>query len=101
MFDYFAGLHQNKLFFDEATICEIFRQILNGVQATHNQKLAHYDLKLDQVLVSMDYKMKITDFGFAKQLITEGQDAIMHVTESIQGRTLKFSTWQALMAPEP
>ena len=58
---------------DEATICEILRQILCGVEATHKSGLAHYDLKLDQILVSMDYKIKITDFGLAKPLILDGE----------------------------
>ena len=50
------------------------RQILEGLNAVHKMNLAHYDLKLDQILISHDYIVKITDFGLAKTLISKNPD---------------------------
>ena len=53
----------------EEGIREVVRQVLEGLNAVHNVNMAHYDLKLDQILISHDYIVKITDFGLAKTLI--------------------------------
>ena len=98
LFDYVVSDHQ----FDEATICEIIRQILSGLEATHKCKLAHFDLKLDQILVSADYKMKITDFGLAKSMIVDGKDQFLFVTKSLKDRNLETGSGDlyGLWAPE-
>ena len=36
--------------------------------------MAHYDLKLDQILISHDYIVKITDFGLVKNLVSANPD---------------------------
>ena len=53
----------------EKGIREVGRQILGGLNAVHEVNLAHYDLKLDQILISHDYMIKIADFGLAKTLV--------------------------------
>jgi len=44
----------------------IFRQILEGVGYIHSMKLAHRDLKLENILLDQGYTVKIADFGFSR-----------------------------------
>ncbi len=41
----------------------IFLQILNGVEALHNEGFAHGDLKTENILVQGDWSIKLCDFG--------------------------------------
>lgn len=48
----------------------IFLQLLDGVEYLHTQsKLAHLDLKLENVLISNDFTFKLCDFGFVEPLL--------------------------------
>ena len=45
----------------------LFKQICNGVDALHTTAgFAHLDIKLENILISKDYKLKLCDFGFAQ-----------------------------------
>ncbi len=46
----------------------IFRQMVLGVQAAHEETVLHRDLKPTNVIVSKDFHVKIIDFGIAKIL---------------------------------
>jgi len=41
---------------------------MNGIQSVHKQGLAHRDLKPDNLLLSNEFVLKITDFGFSTML---------------------------------
>jgi serine/threonine protein kinase len=46
-----------------------FLQILDAVEYLHSHAgVAHLDLKLENVLIGSDYKMKLCDFGFIEDL---------------------------------
>ena len=44
----------------------LFKQICRGVDALHTKAgYAHLDIKLENILIGKDYKLKLCDFGFA------------------------------------
>mmetsp|Transcript_29626 Transcript_29626/g.27081 ORF Transcript_29626/g.27081 Transcript_29626/m.27081 type:complete len:167 (+) Transcript_29626:297-797(+) len=50
------------------SICRTFlSQLLSGVEYLHQNKIAHLDLKLENVLVGKNYKLKICDFDASYQ----------------------------------
>jgi serine/threonine protein kinase len=47
----------------------LFLQILNGVEYLHKEVgLAHLDLKLENVLIDDDFRLKLCDFGFIEDI---------------------------------
>lgn len=54
---------------DEDEACYYFKQLISAVEYCHNHNVAHRDLKLDNALMddSVPPRMKLCDFGFAKQ----------------------------------
>ncbi|MCQ2816674.1 MAG: protein kinase [archaeon] len=60
-FDYISA----KRRIPEMEACQLFQQIINGVEYLHNQNIIHRDLKPENIL--LDYKMtiKISDFGLS------------------------------------
>lgn len=49
---------------DDQQIFHIFTQIANGVLYLHSMSYAHRDIKLDNIVISEDFKtIKFIDFG--------------------------------------
>lgn len=49
-------------------------QIIDAVQFIHLKGIIHRDLKPENILVGYDFNLKITDFGAAKLMNTDGQE---------------------------
>lgn len=49
----------------EALARTLFHQIIDGLEACHLAGVAHRDIKLENLLVDMEYCIRISDFGFA------------------------------------
>ena len=47
----------------------IFKQIILAIQYIHNNNIVHRDIKLDNILIDLDNKIKICDFGVSKKII--------------------------------
>ena len=55
-----------------------FRQIMEAVMYCHERKLCHRDMKLENLLLDESRKVvKITDFGFAKNLADEAAKTVL------------------------
>lgn len=44
----------------------LFKQLVQGINYLHNHGIAHRDIKLENLLITKDSKLKITDFGVSE-----------------------------------
>ena len=54
--------------FTETSAHYLFTQLLDGVSYLHSKGYSHRDLKLENILISDNYHLKIIDFGFCTNL---------------------------------
>jgi serine/threonine protein kinase len=66
----FLNLTMKGIFHSEALIRTYFHQLIEGIEYLHTQGVAHLDLKLDNLVLGSDFKLKIIDFDQA-QLIED------------------------------
>jgi serine/threonine protein kinase len=59
---------KNKLI-DQNIILFILLDICTGLKEIHNKNIIHRDLKPDNLFISKDFKIKIGDFGFQRNVI--------------------------------
>lgn len=76
--------------FSEAAGRFFFKQFIDGLDHLHQNNVGHRDIKLENILLTKDLTVKISDFGFASPLIKRDGSDIM---TSVIGTT-------STMAPE-
>lgn len=45
-----------------------FHQMINALEFLHSKGIAHRDIKPDNILLGLDFNIKISDFGYAGPL---------------------------------
>ena len=77
-----------RLSYKEAVSIAI--QVSMGIQAAHNNHIIHRDIKPQNIIISKDGKVKVTDFGIAKaatsNTITSNVMGSVHYTSPEQAR---------------
>ncbi|XP_036023049.1 sperm motility kinase-like [Onychomys torridus] len=63
---------RGKDFLKENEARPIFQQVVSGVHFLHQKRIAHRDIKLENILIDRAGNIKLCDFGMARQL-AEGQ----------------------------
>ncbi|CAL9735902.1 serine/threonine-protein kinase Ste20p [Monosporozyma servazzii] len=53
---------------NEAQIATVCREVVNGLKFLHSKGVIHRDIKSDNILLSMEGDIKLTDFGFCAQI---------------------------------
>jgi len=58
-------MYAERQSFSDAEIKCLFLQCLNGVAYMHNNNVMHWDLKLNNLLITKEGILKLADFGLA------------------------------------
>jgi protein-serine/threonine kinase len=66
--DLFSLVNQKYLAKDDHQVDRLclFKQLIQGLNYLHNNGIAHRDVKLENLLITKDSKLKITDFGVSE-----------------------------------
>jgi serine/threonine protein kinase len=72
---------------------ELFRSVCAAVQYAHQNLVAHLDLKPANILVTTDGTVKLLDFGIARLLHPQGEEARASYTATLlQGMTPEYAS---------
>jgi len=63
--DFFDFVTKHRDSLDEKLVRSYFRQLINGIEYLHSCRVAHLDLKPENLLLGADFNMKIADFDLS------------------------------------
>lgn len=99
--DLYALLKKKGCLTEDECRC-VMKQVLSGLQYLHEHGIIHRDIKLENLLIAEDGRLKITDFGISKDIRHEAAQTIcgtpMYVSpELLNGKEYdqKTDIWSA------
>ncbi len=66
--DLFDLIAQRGPILDRKLLRAMFKQICIAVDATKQVGYAHLDIKLENILIGSDFKLRLCDFGFSRKI---------------------------------
>ena len=83
---------------------EILGELVAGLEAAHHLGVVHRDLKSENMMLTGEGRLKILDFGLAKQVLVEGsdpdeQDSSLSLDGTLLGTARAMAPEQALGKP--
>lgn len=63
--DFFDFVTKHREDLDEKLVRTYFRQLINGIEYLHSCRVAHLDLKPENLLLGADFNLKIADFDLS------------------------------------
>jgi serine/threonine protein kinase len=85
---------ESKIKLDDEEIEHLFKQILDAVGYVHSQSLIHRDIKPSNVLVDKQGKIKLMDFGIAKEMDADAAEYTLTRTSVQMGTPMYMSPEQ-------
>lgn len=52
----------------ERTARNFFKDLISGISANHRKHIVHRDIKCENLLLDANYRLKLSDFGFARKV---------------------------------
>lgn len=80
--NFFNLILESSFAHNEKLIRTYFHQIIEGLEYLHSRKIAHFDLKLDNLLLGEDYRLKIADFDLSKKINEESSSVLRGGSEN-------------------
>ena len=77
----FQLISKEKTGLDESKAFEYFIQVVNAVYYLHINNIIHRDIKPENILIGNDNKIKLCDFGWAKELTLENRSTFCGTVE--------------------
>ena len=82
--------------FELKAMLETARELVSGLAAAHAEGIIHRDLKAENIMLTRDGRVKILDFGLAKQLWHADSEVSLSIEGTLLGTARSMAPEQAL-----